>query len=125
MPQGWVLRASNFRLPEGPYLGPVGIRDLDGDGRDELGIGVATPPNGFDMIVYGRGARCPTDESDLGTTVAGFTLQCNDVSVRLARGHGDFNGDGIGDLFLNGGPKGDYTSGFVVFGPLKNGLGLP
>ena len=128
------LNGSNgFRLDGAPYDGfnhrARGAGDVNGDGHDDLIIGLSSS-NDFDgraCIVYGQAAMDAIATID---TLLPGQVTCMDGSQRYENvgksvaALGDFNGDGLGDVAI-GTVHGDFAgaesgSVYVIYGRAPN-----
>ncbi len=121
--------ANGFRLDGAPYDGfnhrARGAGDVNGDGRDDLIIGLSTS-NGFDgraCIVYGQASM---DAVTMVDTLGPGQITCMDGAQRYENvgksvaALGDFNGDGLDDVAI-GTVHGDFAgnesgSVYVIYG---------
>lgn len=107
---------------------PVALRDVDGDGRADLIVGLPGG-DGEVNLVFGRASPAPliplgADPANLVVRGAG-----TEASLGASVAVGDWNGDDVGDLLAgspgSGGPDGTRTSAGAVhllLGPLLPGV---
>jgi len=99
-----------------------GLGDTNGDGVDDLAIGVlrANSDRGQAHVVFGRQTAFPA-RLDVATLNGGngFTIT-NTIGPAVRLGHaasgGDFNGDGLADVVIGGPETSLQSQAVVVFG---------
>ncbi len=124
---------NGFRLDGAPYEGfnhrARGAGDVNGDGRDDLILGLSSS-NGFDgraCIVYGRAtmdAITTIDTLPSGQVTCMDGAQLYENIGKSVAALGDFNGDGLDDVAI-GTVHGDFAgadsgSVYVIFGRAPN-----
>ncbi|MEF8756276.1 MAG: hypothetical protein V5B60_20455 [Accumulibacter sp.] len=133
---GFVVNGEGVDDSSGYSIATAG--DLNGDGLADLLVGApySDPAGRADAgrayVVWGKTGSEAIDLSAIAAGIGGFALNgenAGDWSGTSVAGTGDFNGDGLGDLFL-GAPGGDPHAavdagrGYVVFGR-TNGVFAP
>ena len=123
--QGYVVQGVRS-LFSGPSLSVTGPGDVNGDGIDDLLLGnpsyspILEEPSGEVYLVYG-GTSIVRDLSEL-TPETGFgfvgymQFEVGDALGARVQELGDFNGDGIDDLFFRSAASNGDDRAYVVYG---------
>ena len=136
--QGGGFRVALDMPIESWYIGSVlaGLGDINGDGRDDIGVGVPRAPGGFDYyepapgqayVIYGKDDADAVMLEDVAEGEGGFAFEGlsagGDVGASMA-GAGDVNGDRVPDLLISA-PRHDHDAANNGAAYLMFGLGAP
>ena len=116
----------------GTHLRPAALGDVNGDGFDDLGLGMTTTISypGQVALVLGRPSGWPV-QLPMASADASFVGEVNGDMVGWAvAGGGDVNGDGLADLLIgakeNGESANDAGQAYLVLGHVDGWMpGLP
>jgi hypothetical protein len=90
-----------------------GVRDVNGDGLDDLIIGTSSAKKSY--VVFGKADGTAVSLSDVAAGTGGFVIDGNGSNV-IVSDAGDVNGDGLNDLILADRVIGASDKSYVVFG---------
>ncbi|WP_374674822.1 hypothetical protein [Ideonella sp.] len=99
---GFVIRGEAAGLGSGRSV--AGVGDVNGDGLDDLAIGVGSlyGPQAAQRsyIVFGKADNAPVELQAVSAGTGGFAVQAADPAIRgfEVAAAGDFDGDGLADL---------------------------
>ena len=127
---GFVVNAEE-QADAGTGISVGAARDVNGDGLDDvaltafgIGWGPNSLPGGRTYVVFGKASTQALDLSAIVAGTAGFAVngvpaEIGALSIGSARGGGDVNGDGLGDIIVGAQAydlAGTGYGAYVVFG---------